>query len=257
MDPLVELLDRQVDFLLRQTDSAAFLIQVEPFLRALRTEPRLAAYLDDVLEEVVGIIEAMETVDTELTAELVELRRELVELRPEADDSDVKPPSKSDPAAARLQARLRYRGTLAYFDEWAASEPEPFNADGEGGKAKTLLGILQNKDGAYLHEVEAAAARNNETEANLEDDSSEAQPPTEDEQNGPGSDRLDAWRRRLGNVQRRYDYAVRLLRLRTRTSPASHSSRSRQCPMSSTLRRESLLTTVKKPRAPRATSANG
>jgi hypothetical protein len=60
MDPLVELLDRQVDFLLRQTDSAAFLIQVEPFLRALRAEPRLAAYLDDVLEEVVHIVDAME-----------------------------------------------------------------------------------------------------------------------------------------------------------------------------------------------------
>ena len=219
MDALVELLDRQVDFLLRQTDSAAFLIQVEPFLRALRTEPRLAAYLDDVLEEVVGIIEAMETVDTELSTELVELRRELVELRPDADDSDVKPPSKSDSSAARLQARLRYRGTLAHFDEWAASEPESFNADGEGGKAKTLLGILQNKDTAYLHEVEAAAAQKDDTEANLEDVSTEAQRRTETDQNGPDPDRLDAWRRRLGNVQRRYDYAVRLLRLRTRTSP--------------------------------------
>ena len=68
MDPLVELLDRQVDFLLRQTESAAFLIQVEPFLRALRTEPRLAAYLDDLLEEVVGIIDAMEAVDAERRA---------------------------------------------------------------------------------------------------------------------------------------------------------------------------------------------
>jgi hypothetical protein len=215
MDPLVELLDRQVDFLLRQTESAAFLIQVEPFLRALRTEPRLAAYLDDVLEEVVGVIDAMEEVDTELTTELVELRREFVELRPEADDSDMKPPSESDSPAATLHARLSYRGTLAYFDEWAASEPESFNADGKGGKAKTLLGILQNKDTAYRHEVEAAAARKDD----LEDDSSEAQPQTETEQDGPEPDRLDAWRRRVGSVQRRYDYAVRLLRLRTRTSP--------------------------------------
>jgi hypothetical protein len=42
VDPLDELLDRQVGFLLRQTDSAGFLIQVEPFLRTLRSEPRLA-----------------------------------------------------------------------------------------------------------------------------------------------------------------------------------------------------------------------
>jgi hypothetical protein len=218
MDPLVELLDRQVEFLLGQTESAAFLIQVEPFLRALRTEPRLAAYLDDLLDEVVGIIDAMEEVDTELAAGLVDLRREFVELRPDADDSDVKPPSESGSPTERLQARLGYRGTLAHFDEWAAREPEPFNADGVGGTAKTLLGILQSKDAAYLHEVEAAAAHKDDTEANLDDDSTEGQPRTEDEQDGPGPDRLEAWRRRLGNVQRRYDYAVRLLRLRTRTS---------------------------------------
>jgi hypothetical protein len=218
MDPLVELLDRQADFLLRQTDSAPFLIQVEPFLRALRTEPQLAAYLDDVLEEVVGIVDDMERVDAELTAELLELRRELVELRPDADDSNVEPPSESDSRAAELQALLSYRGTLAYFDEWALREPEPFNADGEGGLARTLLGILQNKDTAYLHEVEAAAGREDEAEANPDHVPTRRQPPTEDEQSEPGPDPLDVWRRRLGNVQRRYDYAVRLLRLRTRTS---------------------------------------
>ena len=219
MDPLVELLDRQVDFLLRQTDSAVFLIQVEPFLRALRTEPRLAAYLDDVLDEVVQIVDAMEEVDVDLTSELVELRRELVELRPDADDSNLEPSSESDSRAAKLQSRLSYRGTLAYFDQWASSEPEPFNADGEGGLAKTLLGILRNKDNAYLHEVEAAAtAKESEARVDPEDVSAEGPPPTEGEQNGPGRDPLDAWRRRLGNVQRRFDYAVRLLRLRTRTS---------------------------------------
>jgi hypothetical protein len=218
VDPLVELLDRQADFLLRQTDSAAFLIHVEPFLRALRTEPRLAAYLDDLLVEVVDVVEAMEGVDRELTSELVELRRELVELWPEADDSSVEPPSESDSRAVRLQAELSYRGTLAYFDEWAGSEPEPFNADGAGGLAKALLGILRNKDTAYLHKVEAAAAAGPEAGVNPEDVSAEGSPTGEGEQNGPERDPLDPWRRRLGNVRRRYDYAVRELRLRTRTS---------------------------------------
>jgi hypothetical protein len=218
VDPLVELLDRQVDFLLRQTDSAAFLIQVEPFLTALRTEPRLAAYLDDVLEEVVHIVDAMEMVDAELTAELLELRRELVELWPEADDSDVQRPSQSDPLAVKLHARVSYMGTLAYFDEWAGSEPEPFNADGEGGVAKTLLGILLNKATAYLHEVETAARENDQAEQDPSDVPSEDEPPTEAKQHELGRDPLDSWRRRLGNVQRRYDYAVRLLKLRTRTS---------------------------------------
>lgn len=219
MDSLVELLDRQVDFLLRQIDPAVFLIQVEPFLRALRDEPRLAAYLDDLVEEVVQVIDDIEEVDRELTSELLVLRRELVELRPEADDSNVEPPSESGAREVKLGAFLSYRGTLAYFDEWARSEPEPFNADGEGGLAKTLLRILQSKDSAYLREVEAASGRENaEAESNPEDVSTEARTPTEDEQNRPGRDPLDAWRRRLGNVQRRFAYAVRLLRLRTRTS---------------------------------------
>jgi hypothetical protein len=169
VDPLVELLDRQVDFLLRQTDSAAFLIQIEPFLRTLRTEPQLAAYLDDLVEEVVYIIDAMEKVDAELTSELVELRRELVELRPGADDSHLEPPSASDSPAVKLQVRLSYGGTLACFDECAVSKPEPFDANGRGGLAGTLLGILRNKDTADLHELEAAVAREGaEGEANGE-----------------------------------------------------------------------------------------
>ena len=218
VDPLVELLDRQVDFLLLQTDSSAFLIQVEPFVTALRAEPRLSAYLDDLLEEVVHIVDVMEKVDAELTAELLELRRELAELWPEADDSNEQRPSQSGPQAVKLHARLSYMGTLAYFDERAGSEPEPFNADGEGGLAKTLLRILQNKATAYLNQVETAARENHEAQPDRSDVRSEDKPPTEADQNEQGRDPLDSWRRRLGNVQRRYDYAVRLLKLRTRTS---------------------------------------
>jgi hypothetical protein len=216
VDPLVELLDRQVDFLLRQTEPAAFLIQIEPFLSALRTEPQLAAYLDDLVEGVVDIIDAMEEVDAELTSELVELRRELVELRPEADDSSVEPPSASHSPADKLQARLSYQGTLAYFDEWAGSQPEPFDAGGVGGVARTLLGILRNKETAYLYELNAAVARQ-DAEAEAKAPTGD-QPPAAEDRDAPAGDQLDAWRRRLGNVQRRYDYAVRLLRLRTRTS---------------------------------------
>jgi hypothetical protein len=39
--------------------SSDLLIQVVPLLRALRTEPQLGAYLDDVVEEVVDIVDAM------------------------------------------------------------------------------------------------------------------------------------------------------------------------------------------------------
>jgi hypothetical protein len=43
VDPVVELLDRQGDFL----------AQVEPFLRVLRSEPRLAFHLEDLEAELV------------------------------------------------------------------------------------------------------------------------------------------------------------------------------------------------------------
>jgi hypothetical protein len=77
------------------------------------------------------------------------------------------------------------------------------------------LGILQNKDTALLREVETAAARRN-AEADSTQVSIEGQPPNGEPPAPAGP--LDAWRRRLGNVQRRYDYAVRQLKLRIRTS---------------------------------------
>jgi hypothetical protein len=87
MDATVELLDRQFNFLLKQPDDASFLIEVEPFLRALRDDDRLASYLDDLRDELVRVIQVLEQTDAELVPELIELRNELVTLRPEADDS--------------------------------------------------------------------------------------------------------------------------------------------------------------------------
>ena len=121
MDPLVELLERQVDFLLRQASIDAFLVQVEPFLRALRSEPRLAAHLEDLRSELVDIVRQMETEDGRLAGELVELRKELVEARPETDDSEAEEFPPGADVHARLDAQLRYRGTLAYFDECVGS----------------------------------------------------------------------------------------------------------------------------------------
>jgi hypothetical protein len=69
MERTVELLDRQVAFLLKQPDDASFLVQVEPFLRALQTDHRLASYLDDIREELVAAIQILEAVDAELVPE--------------------------------------------------------------------------------------------------------------------------------------------------------------------------------------------
>jgi hypothetical protein len=114
LEPVVELLDRQVDYVLRQGSDEDFLIQVEPFLRALRSDPRLAAHLDDLREEVVDIVRVLEQVDAELVPELVELRRELVELRPATDDCDATAPTETEPRTA-MRARVEYEATLAFF----------------------------------------------------------------------------------------------------------------------------------------------
>lgn len=197
MDPLVELIDRQTDFLLRQPDDRAFLIQVDAFLTALQAEPDLVAHLEDMLQEVAGIVEAMERTDAELTSELVELRRELLELRPELDDRAAEPVG--DAAGATTASRTRQE-TLAFFDEFARAEPDPFTADGVGGRAGTLLSILQRKDAGPF-------PRHGDDAAGVAEPTAEAT-----------ADPLERWRRRLWNVQSRYDHAIRTMRLGLATS---------------------------------------
>ena len=240
MDATTELLDRQVAFLVKQPDDASFLIQVEPFLRALETDDRLRSYLEDVLDELVRDIQVLQAVDLELVPELVELRDELVTLRPEADDSDAEPP---EPGGIRQAlALVGYQQTLAYFDEQVTAEPELFNLKAEGGKAKTLLSILQAKDQQYLIDEERrarteqtsdepeAVADNRETTDDSAGANSDAA--TQDTANGgnarvkssaaavePERTELDRWRTRIGNVDRRLRHARRWFRLRMRTSP--------------------------------------
>jgi hypothetical protein len=197
MDLLVALLDRQADFLLRQTDARAFLIQVEGFIRTLQVEPQLSAYLEDVLQDLAGIVDVMEQSDASLSSELIQLRRELVELRPEADDSDAQAPTESGPGN-RIEL-ARYHLTLSFFDECARSEPPAFNADGEGGRAKTMLSILQHKDSECLRTPESTAS---DTDVGTGPAATHRDTST-GEETSPGedlistaSDPVDRWRRR-------------------------------------------------------------
>jgi hypothetical protein len=214
MDSTVELLDRQVDFLLKQPDDAAFLIQVEPFLRALGEDDRLAAYLEDLRDELVRVVQVLEATDAELVPELVELRDELAKLRPESDDSAARPPARRT-GAPDMAARFAYEQTLAYFDGRAQAEPELFNYQGEGGNAGVLLRILQSKDNEYLREQEAAG-----TSAR---DATQADEPAADDEKTSDRDEpertdLDRWRTAVGNIDRRRNHARRWARLRMRTS---------------------------------------
>lgn len=211
MDDPIELLDRQVAFLLDQTDDIWFLMQLDPFLRVLRGDPILDAYLSDMTNELLALVEPLKELDAELLVELVELRKELVELIPSLDDSDMEAPADN-----RSPASIAYLGSLTHFDKVAAQEPRPFNvANAEGGTATVLLNILHGKDQHYQ------LAKNPGQKVELASDGtdigvsvSQVQPITDE----VDEDRLDAWRQRLGNVDRRYQHLRRSTRVRAMTS---------------------------------------
>lgn len=129
MEHSLELLDRQVAFLLRQVDDAAFLVQLDPFLRALAGDTILAEYLDDIRDDLVDITLVMEEIDAELVPGLVDLRNEFVTMRPSADDSNA-----PVPGSQRTSERFEYETTLAFFDEVVNRVPEHFNEHAEGGQ---------------------------------------------------------------------------------------------------------------------------
>lgn len=147
------MLERQFAFLMRQPDDAAFLVQLEPFLRALQGDPIIAAYLEDIREDLLKIVQVMEQADAELVPELIDLRNELVALRPSSDDSDAPPPG-----THRTMERFEYEVTLAFFDEFVAREPPKFDEHSEGGTAGTLLNILRGKDTVHRLKLEPAGS---------------------------------------------------------------------------------------------------
>jgi hypothetical protein len=225
VDPTLELLDRQVEFLLKQPDDASFLVQIGPFLRALNDDDRLASYLEDISDELLRVVQVLEVADAELVPELVELRDELIKIRPEADDSGYERPDGTR-GADKLMANLAYQQTLAYFDALAFGEPEPFDARGKGGKAVSLLAVLQTKDQEYLRAQEEAAQKNDDGGSSKEQIAPEEHASAELDVDGADADSrqeptrtdLDRWRTRVGNVDRRLSHARRWYRLRVRTS---------------------------------------
>jgi len=132
-----------------------------------------------------------------------------------------------------VAAHFAYKQTLAYFDAYASGEPELFNYKGEGGRASTLLSILQAKDATYVREQEGAGRRAAaETGARGDSPAGDGEelreaPSAEgatardvgtaagDEPERTG---IDRWRTRVGNVDRRFNHARRWFRLRMRTS---------------------------------------
>jgi hypothetical protein len=204
-DPILDLLDRQAAFLLSQEGRTEFLVQVELFLRALETEPRLAAYLEDVIGEAVDAYNELEAADEALRPELIHLRSEFARLIPALDDSGMEHPS------GLSGDLIPYQGSLAFFDELAEGPAPRLSIDGSEGRAATLIRILQAK--AELHRYQQEKSRAGEGSSNAVE--------------VPG---LDDWRRRVGNADRRYRAAARTAQLRSLTSAGQGLARLRLVP---------------------------
>ncbi len=138
LDSVLSLLDRQVDALAGQPGSAEFLVSVEPFLRAIEAEPRIAIHLEDLREETLGRVRVLEDLDTELLPDLVALRKRLASLRADLDDGDALPPDQGGEQEA-------WAGSLACFDSIASAEPKILNYKGEDARTERLLEILRAK----------------------------------------------------------------------------------------------------------------
>lgn len=180
MDEALSLLDRQIAALSSQAGTVDFLVSIEPALRALEAEPRLAVHLEDLREETLNRVVVFEQVDAELVPTLVDLRRRLTRCDPASDDSRMEHPEPAslDPA---------WEASLARFDAVAVSDQGPLSYKGDGARAEQLLNILQAK-AAVIDPDRWAPAR------------------------------LEAWRVDFHNVQERWAHATRWLKLSMRVS---------------------------------------
>ena len=143
MEHSLELLDRQVAFLLRQSDDVAFLVQLDPFLRALEGDTTLAAYLTDIRDDLMGITLAME-------GRTLRSSRSWSSCAPSLSRCDRAStiPTRRSPRPSARSSGFSMR-TLAFFDKVADDVPGHFDERAEGGTARTLLNILRSKDAAY------------------------------------------------------------------------------------------------------------
>jgi hypothetical protein len=178
MNAALSLLERQAAALAQQQTSVDFLVSVEPFLRALANEPRIAVHLEDLRDETIDRVRVLECTDAELVPELVELRRQLVKLRPDLDDSNMPQPTPD-------QNEQSWNDSLARFDAVAIADPEPLNYNGDGARAELLLEILNSKASVFG-----------------------SKPPK----------KMEAWVVDLHNARERWGHATRWLKLSMRVS---------------------------------------
>ncbi|WNG17930.1 hypothetical protein [Cystobacter fuscus] len=140
LEDLVELLERQWNFLLTQ-EGTAFHRQLRRFVRLVQEEPRLAALINDMRREGDELVSQHLRHDQDLTQRLVALKKEFIKQVPEEDDSAMAFPASG-------WSTLAYEASLANFDTIANSSRSRsiwVDTATDNTKSQKLLGILTGK----------------------------------------------------------------------------------------------------------------
>jgi hypothetical protein len=194
LEDVIDLLDRQLAFLLRQSGTA-FFEQLAPYVETLRSEPRIEALIEDLKLEALTRRDDFVRHDEEATEELARLREELAGLAPEYDDSALIAPT--DLSASRAAYDFSY----ANFDRVASLKSEiGFPTSRGRGRDPSRTGALINILRAKVHEATTGSR-------------SEIAEPRAD------SPVPDEFHRRFGNLIRRHEAEYNRFALASRSMP--------------------------------------
>ncbi len=151
----IELLDRQVAFLLKQ-QGPDFFMHLPAFIEALGSDPRLEAVLEDLYGAVNERLVDVNSRRATVMESLLKLRLELVTTLPEVDDGHFPRTSPGDAGWSD------YQWSLARFDELATDSrarwPNNRRFDTERDPLDTMLGLLNNKVNNLDHKCELPMA---------------------------------------------------------------------------------------------------
>lgn len=114
LDDVIEIVDRQFDFLKRQDDPRCFLTRLGPVLENLRSDPRIDAVVTDLVQESTDVFCDYNKSIAAMQTKLVAMRKRLADVAP-----NVAPMSKEEDLLN--ENKVAFHGTLL-FDR-LSSEP--------------------------------------------------------------------------------------------------------------------------------------
>jgi hypothetical protein len=151
----LELLDRQVSFLLKQKEQD-FFMQLPAFVESLHSDPRVEAVSSELCGDAADQLEKINARRFEVREALLNARELFVGAFPGANDGHVSPAQPGDSSWSE------YRGSLAQFDafatEWATRWPSHRQIDSDPVPLERMSSLLDSKLTSVDRECEDPAA---------------------------------------------------------------------------------------------------